>query len=105
MQPTTNTLSEKVRTQSAELLKLADAIDLYGRAQQARLIVSGRLLATPGLFDKAPSEDYSDLSPNAPPDPDAWRGAQFRRLRNAAIAGDNAASDCAYAGHGRGAPE
>lgn len=55
--------------------------------------------------DPAMKEDYSDLLPNPPLDPTAWRGAQFRRLRNAAEAGDTDAAASARAGHGRGAPE
>lgn len=63
--------------------------------------------ARKALFKADPTmkEDYSDLSPNPPEDPTAWRGARFRRLRNAATAGDANAAASARAGHGRGAPE
>lgn len=87
MSSTNNALSEKIRAQSVELSSLADAIDLYARLQQTRLIASAgsSLLATHELFDKnsAPVEDYSDLLPNAPPDPTSWRGEQFRQMQNA----------------------
>jgi hypothetical protein len=109
MRTTSSAPSERIRAQSAELLNLADAIDLHARLQQTRLIAGrGRnLLATHELSDQAsmPVEDYSDLLPNPPQDPTAWRGAQFRRLRNAATTGDDDTAGSASAGHGRRAPE
>jgi len=73
MQSSANLLSEKFRAQSAELLRLADAIDQQTEAERVHPLVE----ATP------PKEDYSDLMPNPPADPTAWRGAVLRRFRNA----------------------
>lgn len=91
MASASNVLSEKIRAQSAQLLNLADAIDQYSKAQQAHWSERGgpNFISTHELFDPATlnTEDYSDLMPNPPEDPTAWRGALFRRLRNAAASG------------------
>lgn len=51
------------------------------------------------------TEDYSDLLPNPPEDAFAWRGAQFRQLRNVAAADGEDSPVSGRAGHGRGAPK
>jgi starvation-inducible DNA-binding protein len=66
MQPTRNTLSENIRTQSVELLNkhLAAAIDLHAQLKQAHWNVRGPgFIAIHELFDKvaAEAENYSDL--------------------------------------------
>src|ERR1700733_3256006 len=66
MQPTRNTLSENIRTQSVELLNkhLAAAIDLHAQLKQAHWNVRGPgFIAVHELFDKVAGEveDYSDL--------------------------------------------
>ena len=66
MQATHNTLSENVRTQTAELLNrhLAAAIDLHGQLKQAHWNVRGpNFIAVHELFDKVAeeAESYSDL--------------------------------------------
>lgn len=86
MQSTSKSLSQKIRAQSAELNNLADAIDVFARQRQIHLCARGRLKARAiqklGDAGVAPLEDYSDLLPNPPDDPTAWRGALFRRQRN-----------------------
>jgi len=66
MQPTHNTLSENIRTQSVELLNkhLAAAIDLHAQLKQANWNVRGPgFIAIHELFDKVSveAENYSDL--------------------------------------------
>lgn len=66
MQPTRNTLSENIRTQSVELLNkhLAAAIDLHAQMKQAHWNVRGpNFIAIHELFDKiaVEVESYSDL--------------------------------------------
>ena len=66
MRATHNTLSENVRTQTAEILNrhLAAAIDLHGQLKQAHWNVRGpTFIAVHALFDKvaAEAESYSDL--------------------------------------------
>ncbi|MGD0642414.1 MAG: DNA starvation/stationary phase protection protein Dps [Roseiarcus sp.] len=66
MQPTHNTLSENIRTQTVELLNrhLAAAIDLHGQLKQAHWNVRGpAFIAVHELFDKVAgeAESYSDL--------------------------------------------
>ncbi len=86
MELTSKALSKKIRTQSTELHNLADAIDRFAQLQQTRFIARGRstLLAIPESSDSAagPKDDYSDLLPNPPDDPTAWRGAVLLQLRN-----------------------
>jgi hypothetical protein len=87
MEPTCHDLASDIRAQYAELLNLAATIDHYAQAQRlsGNLRASLSFLAMHALFDAVPAteEDYSDLSPNPPDDPTAWRGAQFRTRRNA----------------------
>jgi DNA-binding ferritin-like protein len=86
MQSPSNVLSERIRAQSVELLNLADAIDQYSKAQRVHWNdrEAAGYTAMHVLFDTAaPKEDYSDLMPNPPDDPTAWRGALLRRFRNA----------------------
>ena len=78
MHTTHNTLSENVRTQTAELLNrhLAAAIDLHGQLKQAHWNVRGpTFIAVHELFDKVAgeAESYSDLL--------AERAAGARRRR------------------------
>ncbi|RBP18340.1 starvation-inducible DNA-binding protein [Roseiarcus fermentans] len=66
MHATHNTLSENVRTQTAEILNrhLAAAIDLHGQLKQAHWNVRGpTFIAIHELFDRvaAEAEGYSDL--------------------------------------------
>ena len=66
MHATHNTLSENVRTQTAEILngRLAAAIDLHGQLKQAHWNVRGpTFIAVHELFDKVAeeAESYSDL--------------------------------------------
>src|SRR5271157_4689292 len=66
MHTTHNTLSENVRTQTAEILNrdLAAAIDLHGQLKQAHWNVRGpTFIAVHELFDKVAeeAESYSDL--------------------------------------------
>lgn len=79
------TLSKSIRVQAAALLNLADAIDQYAKAQCAHTRecdVAG-FIAAHAVSDTASSkEDYSDLMPNPPEDPTAWRGVMLRRLHN-----------------------
>jgi starvation-inducible DNA-binding protein len=63
MQPTHNTLSENIRTQSVELLNkhLAAAIDLHAQVKQAHWNVRGpSFIAIHELFDKV-SADCREL--------------------------------------------
>ncbi|PKU23006.1 DNA starvation/stationary phase protection protein Dps [Telmatospirillum siberiense] len=66
MQPTRNTLSENIRSQSVELLNkhLAAAIDLHAQMKQAHWNVRGPgFIATHELFDKVAKavDAYTDL--------------------------------------------
>ncbi len=66
MQPTRNTLSEKIRTQSVDLLNkhLAAAIDLHAQMKQAHWNVRGpSFIAIRELFDRVSTqvENFSDL--------------------------------------------
>jgi starvation-inducible DNA-binding protein len=66
MHTTHNTLSENIRTQTAEILNrcLAAAIDLHGQLKQAHWNVRGpTFIAVHELFDKVAgeAESYSDL--------------------------------------------
>ena len=66
MQPTRNTLSEKIRAQSIELLNkhLAAAIDLHAQVKQAHWNVRGpSFIAIHELFDRVSEEveSYADL--------------------------------------------
>jgi starvation-inducible DNA-binding protein len=66
MQPTRNTLSENIRSQSVELLNkhLAAAIDLHAQVKQAHWNVRGPgFIAVHELFDRIATEidGYSDL--------------------------------------------
>ena len=66
MQPTHNTLSEKIRSKSIALLNknLAAAIDLHAQAKQAHWNVRGLgFIAIHELFDRVSTEveNYSDL--------------------------------------------
>ena len=65
MQATHNTLSENVRTQTAELLNkhLAAAIDLHGQLKQAHWNVRGpNFIAIYELFDKVTGEVATERS-------------------------------------------
>lgn len=78
-------LSEGLRAQYADLLKLAATLDEQAEAQHLHGDVRAALscMAMYTLFDAIPAleEDCFDLC-HPPEDPAAWRGGQSKRLQN-----------------------
>ena len=88
MRTTGHVMSATMRAQYAELLNLAATIDEHANQLHGSVRSELSFLTLYVLFDAIPAleEDYSDLLPNPPADPTAWRGAQFRAWKNAATA-------------------
>ena len=87
MMLTSKILSRKIRAQSTELGKVADAIDHDARLHLAKIIARRRAkrFGAATAATAATSEDhYTDLLPNPPKDPTAWRGVLMRQQRNGA---------------------
>ena len=84
MMLTSKILSRKIRTQSTELRNVADAIDHDARLHLAKIIARRRAKQSAAILNAVTAQEdhYTDLLPNPPKEPTAWRGILMRPQRN-----------------------